>query len=963
MSSESSSRQRSSSIHRSRQQEENMSLREEKQKERASKERQWESERSSRESQKGRAKSEDFSERGGSKHSQQRGESKEVRAEKGKRRREGQEKTRGAPRHGGRRRKYHAGKREERENSAFRDERGRKKEESSTAHFFRRKRGEGGDLKRPTGKLRTKFDPEALEALEWERILEYLASLCRTSWGIQKAKKLPFLDSYRKIEWELEQTREALHLFEETAETLPVEGVEDLSAAFQRLEKGGILEGADFLEIANELRVVEKLHRFLSQHQEAAPHLWERGELLEPLKPLRKEIERIIGENGQLKDDASWELESLREAVRKAHERIRRKLQQYLTGPMSQSLTDTYYTLREDRYVLPVKASEKRRFEGGIVYGSSATGQTIYIEPQSLVELNNALRIAENDVAQEELRLLRELSHRVKGHLRELIANLEIVRDLDLVQAKVRLIGEMRASIPEIVAFDDPTGFDLRQFRHPLLILKGVHVVPNDLQLGGKQRTLVISGPNTGGKTVALKMLGLAALMARAALPIPAERGSRVPLIDTLFTDIGDRQSIEEDLSTFSAQILKLHTILDEADPKTLVLIDEIVVGTDPEQGSSLAAAILLELAERGAFVAVTTHYEALKMLPYEDERFVNASVGFDLQRLEPTYRLFMGTPGTSNAIQIARRLGMPEAVLDRVQKILGDRSGKFDRIISKLEQQYEELFEERERETRARRRVEKQFLRLEKQQSELDALKQKILRQEGELLNKELREARQQLKSLMKELKEEEATDLKKIHQAHRTLQETREQAKELFEQVQQEFRPQKTLPPNNLKVGQKVKIPSLNLMGEVLVAPDNNGFVKVQVGHLKMQLHLSELGLMSTPSKVATTTKSTSAPKSSKGTSESPRKAPIIVQTRENTCDLRGLTIEEALDMTENFLDQAFRQEWGAVFLIHGHGTGALRKAIRHYLKSSPYAKDFRAGEQSEGGNGVTVVQIASF
>ena len=814
------------------------------------------------------------------------------------------------------------------------------------------------------GKQHINFDQETLDVLGWDKLLDFFASLCRTSWGHKKAKNLPFLASYTQIQRELQQTQEAIWLFLERVELLPISNIEDLSPAFQRLEKGGTLDGHDFLEIANSISIASQLRQFLSHFKEEVPHLWERGELLEPLNGLKKEIERIIGENGQLRDNASWELESMRREMKNTHDRIRRKLQQYLTGSLSQSLTDTYYTLREDRYVLPVKASDKKRFQGGIVYGSSATGQTIYIEPQPLVELNNALRMAENDVAQEELRLLRQLSLRTKSHLDELISNLEIVRDLDLIQARVQFANKMKASIPEIVAYDDEMGFDLKKFRHPLLILKDIKVIPNDLQLTNKQRTLVISGPNTGGKTVALKMLGLSVLMARAALPIPAEQGSKIPLINALFTDIGDRQSIEQDLSTFSAQILKLHSILEKSDPQTLVLIDEIVVGTDPNQGSSLATAILLELAERHAFVAVTTHYEHLKMLPYENQQFINASVGFDHQKLEPTYHLYMGTPGTSNAIQIARKLGMPESVLNRVDELLSNNSERLDKIVSKLEQQYQEIYEERERATRARRRIEKQLLELQNKEEELEKLRRRLIEKESNVLNKELQDARKQLKTVMHDLKHE-SKDLNKIHKVHQQLNHTQQEAKKALAQIQQEF--QQSPPPQakSLKIGQKVQIISLKTTGEILSLPDSNDQIKIQVGVLRMRLPLSDLRLPNQHTQVTHPKKlhkSIKRENNSEKIEERSSTTFIPVQSRDNTCDLRGLTIEDALDTTEAFLDQALHQERDAVFIIHGHGTGALRKAIRQYVQSSPYIRFSRPGERGEGGNGVTVVQLTN-
>ncbi|MCB9641050.1 MAG: endonuclease MutS2 [Myxococcales bacterium] len=810
------------------------------------------------------------------------------------------------------------------------------------------------------------FDEEALEALEWRKITRYLSSLCRTSWGHLQAEHLPFYATRAAIQREYKQIEEGLFLLQEYAEEIPVGNIPEMSAALLRLEKGGHLEGADLLEIARALQVTSEVRNFLESYKDEAPALWERGELLSPLTKLRREIERAIDEHGQLREDASWELGALRSEVRACHERLRRKLQDYLSSAQSKYLTDTYYTLREDRYVLPVKVSERGRFPG-IVYGSSGSGATIYIEPQPLVELNNALRMAENDVAQEELRILMQLSAQVGTELQTFLSNLEILRDIDLVQAKIRFAERLDGTVPELAPAEEGGVFVLKQARHPLLVLKGVDVVANDIMLGERARCLIISGPNTGGKTVNLKTMGLCSLMARAALPIPAREGSQVPLFREIFTDIGDQQSIEQDLSTFSAQIVKIRQILERANRSTLVLIDEIIVGTDPQQGAVLAAAILQSLRATDAFVAVTTHYEYLKALPYEDAGFENASVGFDLQTLSPTYRLYLGTPGTSSALDIARRLGLSEAVCKRAESMLSASTDRFETLVARLEQQYAELYEERDRAERARKKLERELLEVQQKQEKLDRTRERVLAGEEDAMRKELREARDSLREMIHHLQKKQGS-WEEIQKSERLIKEAEERARKAI----QKSRPKapEPMPIHHLKPGAKVYVPSMKAQAEVLEAPNAQGEVALQIGTLRMRVSASTLRPPQSAAKVQVGQAKSPTPARRARRSATIYEAPmegedssrfVAVQTSSNTCDMRGMRVEEALEMAESFLDKAYKEEMGAAYLIHGHGTGALREAIRSFCRTSSYVISFRPGDGEEGGNGVTVVQLS--
>jgi DNA mismatch repair protein MutS2 len=812
------------------------------------------------------------------------------------------------------------------------------------------------------------FEANTLETLEWGKITKFFASLCRTEWARHCARRLSFFATRIEAEREFLQVEQAHRLLIEQGETLPVVGIPDLRPSFTRLDKGAALDASALLGIADMLECVAQLRNFLKQFSERLPAIWEKGELLKPLGHLRQQIVETIDRNGKLRDSASWELGSLREEARRCHDRIRRKMREYLSPPMNRYLTDTYYTLRQDRYVLPVKASDRGRI-AGIVYGSSGSGATVYVEPQPLVEQNNALRLAEDDVIQEETRILQKLSQKICSELNSLRTNLELIKDFDLLQARVRLAEVLDASIPKLLPADQSAKIDLKHARHPLLLLKGVDVVANDIALGPQTRSLIISGPNTGGKTVAIKTIGVCALMARAGLPIPAEAGSCMPFFDAIYTDIGDQQSIERDLSTFSAQIIQLREILIKLQSNALVLIDEIVVGTDPQQGAALATALLEQFASSQAFVAITTHYEQLKALAYQDDRFINASVGFDLQRLSPTYRLYIGTPGSSSAIDIAKRLGLSEDLCLRAEQMLSPSDNRFDRIISQMEQQYEELYEERQRATRARSQLEKTQLEQQRKNEQIDQFQHRLRSGEEQNWRKQFREARDLLREAVHTLQQTGGRDWRQVHDAQRKLQAAEEQARQARQESQIPH-PQPAPSAQQLYLGQKVYILSLNTHAEIIELPDANAQVLLQIGALRTRTPIADIRPISnrdaqSKPRANTTPPSISSTQIHTPTPISPHQPEAkadfsVIPGKHNKCDLRGQQVEQALDTVAAFLDQSMQNEIHAVLLIHGHGTGILREAVRQYCKTSPYIRQFRPGDATEGGNGVTAVLL---
>ena len=518
---------------------------------------------------------------------------------------------------------------------------------------------------------------KTLADLEWDQVERAVAERCRGP--LRGGLSLHLADSFEETERVLAESREAWTLLDRK-EPLPLEGICEIRASLQHLEREGVLDGGALKDIRMTLRAAATLRRFLGQRKDTVPYLHRACAIDPTLDALEEEVGMSIGNDGTILDSASAELARLREEVGNLRGRIIRKLED-LIQKRSAILQDSFYTIREGRYVLPVRTDAHERFHG-IVHGSSASGATIFVEPRDLVERGNRLKMAQGELEREERRILAALSDLVRQYVPQLRAAAEALDHADLRSASGQLAVDLGAHFVELC--QEPR-ISLRAARHPSLILGGIEVVPNDIELFGGE-ALVISGPNAGGKTVALKMLGLAALMTRAGLAVPVEAGSVCGFFSPVLAAVGDEQSLARSLSTFSAHLVTLRSVLEQAGERVLVLLDELAGATDPEAGAALACAVVQTLVERRTAVAVTTHYEALKALAAEREDMHNAAVGFDFDNMEPTFRMTMGVPGGSNALEVARRYGIPREVIEQARRALPEHSRSFETLVAKLE-------------------------------------------------------------------------------------------------------------------------------------------------------------------------------------------------------------------------------------------------------------------------------------
>ena len=799
------------------------------------------------------------------------------------------------------------------------------------------------------------ISPGTLRTLDWPSLIEALSSLVSSPFGRERCQAPPWIEDRASVEQILDETEELkCHL--EQGGSFPISGAHDIRSHLKRVKKEGILKPSELLEIASTLRAVNQCRNYLRIRRDSLPLNKDRTGSLADLDDLQVGLEESFDPSGEISDRASPELGDLRRKARALHAEIIEKVDRLLLRPQYEKvLQDRYYTIKADRYVVPVKVEARHRLRG-IVHDSSASGATLFIEPQEIVDLNNRLKIAKLDVEHEERLILQDLSGRVLDRSNEISGALEAIGDLDYALARARLAQRLKAHRPQI---NTEGVIDLIQVRHPLLELTVPRVVPNDVCLGRGFRTLIITGPNTGGKTVTLKTLGLSVIMVRAGMLLPASPDSTVSLFDQVFADIGDEQSVMKNLSTFSAHVGNIISILDRCSPGALVLLDEIIIGTDPTEGASLARALLEDLTRIGARTAVTTHYSELKGLAATQPAFRNACVEFDAETLQPTYHLITGVPGKSSAINIARRLGMPEDVLSRAIGLYGSGHHELDKLIDDLQRERAGLASERLGAEAQRCELEETVQRYRTKLGRLEENKDKLLAARSAALEKVFKEAKADVADVVRELQASPSPN-KARHARRRIISLEQAQSERVDGQIRDGARHHEPIDWGEAAPGQAVLIASIHQTGILLTLPDRKGMVSVQVG----------AGNMSCPKKMR-------CPKEEIAQAPSPPPSGPVCEGRSvesiageidatgerelhNTCDLRGETVEEALDRTEAFLDQTILGPFPRAFIIHGHGTGALKKAIRAYLENSPYVKSFRPGERSEGGDGITVVEL---
>jgi DNA mismatch repair protein MutS2 len=792
--------------------------------------------------------------------------------------------------------------------------------------------------------------PKTRSDLEWDRVLAAVADRCEGPLGRQLAVELPFAATREEARASLAQAAEASQLLGDD-QPVPVGDVDDVRDAIERARVGGVLAPVELRAIGRLLGSARVLRRFLAARRAAVPALFEACSTDPTLDALADEIAGSFEPDGTLADRASPRLRELRGEWHAARQRMLSRLED-LMNRYEAVLQDRFVTEREGRWVLPVRSDAHERFPG-IVHATSTSGATLFVEPRAVVPMGNRLKVLEAEVRREEEAVYTRLTGLVSDALSSVEAAARALALADVRAATARLARDLELVFPEVV--DEPR-LDLRRARHLLLALDLPRVVPSDLTLEAG-RAIVVSGPNAGGKTVALKTMGLAALLVRAGVPVPCAEGSVVGLFDVVLTDVGDDQSLQKNLSTFSAHVSNLSGILLETTRGALVLLDELAGGTDPREGEALAAGVLDSLCARGGAVAATTHYEGLKALALADARFVNASVGLDLGTMSPTFQLAMGVPGSSSALAVARRFGMPSTVIDRAERFLTREDQNFEAVVKRLHDERAALelarsaADEREREAHHTR------VRLEAELETARSREKRTLSEEARELMDRLRRARDDLRAAQARLRAKKV-EPEALREAERAIERVAGEVaiggglERLVMRVDEE--PREPVRGPELRKGARVWVPRLRAEAEV-VEVIGGELVRVAAGPLKLTVAASELR---SPAKQEA---SASRPVLRTVSRVSPPAEDAPIQTRDNTCDVRGLRADDAVAMATTFLDRALNEGRHAVFVLHGYGTGALRDAIRKELARSSYVSRFRAADPDQGGEGVTVVWLA--
>ena len=781
-------------------------------------------------------------------------------------------------------------------------------------------------------------------------MLSRLASFTAFSAGREAAFALRPSSDRSTVVHRQSLTAEAIHL-RQTRPNLGLAGAHDVRSLADRASLGGLLDPAELLDVQSTLVTVRSLRGNLTRKAEHYPLLAELTKLMFELGPLVAEIGRCITQQAEVADAASPALAAVRRETRVVHDRLTNRLQEILSSAVSRGVAqEALITERDGRYVIPVKADFRGQMRG-IVHDVSGSGATLWVEPLAVVDLGNQYRELRLEEEREVERVLRRLGGMVGDSAGQIIADVERLAELDVHLAAARLGEALHADdLPTAGTSQSwiaPGAAELRlvEARHPLLT--GT-VVPTTLQAGGAFKVLLITGPNTGGKTVALKTAGLLTLMALAGLPVPAREGSQVPVFESIFADIGDEQSIEQSLSTFSSHMRNIISILRTGGKNSLVLLDELGAGTDPEEGAALARAIVQELLDRGSTVIATTHHGELKVFAHETPGVMNANVEFDTQTLAPTYRLVIGLPGRSNAIAIASRLGMPEPVLERAREQVGPGEEQVQDLLSDLQRERDQLAAARRTEQAKAEEAELLRRRLASELEQLERGREEMLRSAREELDGELAEVREALREA--ERRTRQAVDRIELPAAEEAVAAAEEQVRTLrTPQPRRRTAEPAGIAPAEIQAGDRVTLRGLDQPGEAVSAPDARGEIEVQLGSLRTRVKLDQIERVSRPA----------APPGPPA-----RSAAATVVRPESPgieLDMRGQRVEDALPQIEVYLHTAFMAGLPFVRIIHGKGTGTLRRVVREALTGNPLVTDFETADPKAGGDGVTVARLA--
>lgn len=791
------------------------------------------------------------------------------------------------------------------------------------------------------------MEKKALHVLEFDKILNKMAEYTGNEVVQKRIMDLMPAETLREAQEAQQQTSEAVKLILRYGEPQNLTAPQVLSS-LKRCAMGSVLSPRELLDIARVLNIARGVKRYLGNADgEEFPVLGGMEQSLTAVKPLEEQLYQCILSEEEIADGASGELASIRRKMRNMQGKIKDLLDGMIRSNKYQKyLQDPIVTMRGDRYVIPVR-SEYRAEVPGVVHDTSSSGATLFVEPMSVVNANNEIRDLRAKEEAEIERILAALSAEVSEYNEEIETDYRVICELDFIFCKGKLSASMGASEP---ALNAEGRIYLKKARHPLIAQR--NVVANDVYLGGEFDTLVITGPNTGGKTVTLKTIGLFCLMAAAGLHVPANDNSAVAVFSSIWADIGDEQSIEQSLSTFSSHMKNIVNIVNKADQNSLVLFDELGAGTDPVEGAALAVSILEYLRLVGATTAATTHYSELKLFALSTPGVCNASCEFDVKTLRPTYKLLIGVPGKSNAFAISQRLGLDERIIERAKSLMSEDNVRFEDLITGLHESKRVADDEAQKAARLRREADELKEKIEEQKQTLEQKRQKMLDEARREAKRIILDAKDESAKVIKELNElkkgvQSENFGKSIEEARAKLRAKESGIDESFSGVLKPKTQQKA--PKSVKVGDKVELVSLGQIGDIIKPPDADGNVYVQAGMLKINAKLADLRLV------------TKMPKEPKKKKEPSFIGYVSRRTDAKTeIDLRGMTLEEALLDADRFLDDAYMAGLTQVSIIHGKGTGVLRAGISDMLKRHRLVKSYRLGRYGEGENGVTIVEL---
>ena len=790
------------------------------------------------------------------------------------------------------------------------------------------------------------MNEKALKTLEYYKIIDMLEAFATSSIGKNKCRQLRPLDNLTEIETMQQETADALSRIYQKG-SLSFSGVKDVRGSLKRLEVGSTLGIGELLAIRSLLENASRAKAYSrreteNEHTDSLDNMFE---LIEPLSPLATEIGRCILSEDEISDDASTGLRQVRRSMKLTNDKIHTQLSSFVSGNSRTYLQDAVVTMRNGRYCIPVKAEYKSQVPG-MIHDQSSTGSTIFVEPMTIVRLNNEMRELEIQEQKEIEIILSNLSQLAAENLDAIFDDVKLLSELDFIFARAQLAKSQNATEPR---FNRDRIIDIKKARHPLIDKH--KVVPIDIRIGETFDLLIVTGPNTGGKTVSLKTVGLLTLMGQSGLHIPAFDNSRLSVFREVYADIGDEQSIEQSLSTFSSHMTNVVRFMETADSDSLVLFDELGAGTDPTEGAALAIAILSTLHDRGIRAMATTHYSELKVYALSTPGVENASCEFDVETLRPTYRLLIGVPGKSNAFAISQKLGLPLSIIERAKEQISQEDETFEDVLSNLEESRKTIESEREELASYKEEIKTLKEQLEEKQDKLDQRKERIIAEANEEAHRILREAKDYADQTMRIFNKavKDSMSAKELEKHRSDLRKKMDKAgKKVALKTPQKQK--STLRPQDLSLGDSVKVMSLNVKGTVSSKPDSKGMLFVQMGILRSKVHISDLQLIDEPVITGPALTRTGAGKIKMNKSAS-------VRTEIN---LLGKTVDEAISELDKYLDDAYLAHLSSVRIVHGKGTGALRKGVHNYLKRLKYVQDFHLAEFGEGDAGVTIVEF---